>query len=66
MQISNEKKLAGRATELGKSASPEVFGELVKLVRRLAASALGKLSEVVPSEEAVQVSHPARYLKYQI
>ena len=65
MYISNEKKLAARATELGKSASAGAFGELEELVRsesplvrRLAASALGKLSGIVPAKEAVRALHP--------
>jgi hypothetical protein len=65
MHISNEKKLAARATELGNSASPDAFGELVELtrsesplVRRLAASALGKLSGIVPSDAAVRTLLP--------
>ena len=65
MHISNEKKLAARATELGKSAGADAFGELAELVRsesplvrRLAASALGKLSGIVPAGEAVRALHP--------
>jgi HEAT repeat protein len=65
MHISNEKKLAARATELGNSASPDAFGELAELVRsesplvrRLAASALGKLAGIVPAAEAVERLHP--------
>jgi hypothetical protein len=65
MDISNEKKLAARATELGKSASPDAFAELEELVRsesplvrRLAASALGKLADIVPAEPAVRALHP--------
>lgn len=65
MHISNEKKLAARATELGKSADATSFPELSELtrsesplVRRLAASALGKLSGIIPAEPAVQVLHP--------
>ena len=65
MHISNEKKLAARATELGKSASATSFDELSELirsesplVRRLAASALGKLSGIVPAEPAVELLHP--------
>ncbi len=65
MNSSNEKKLAARATELGKSASADAFGELEELVRsesplvrRLAASALGKLSEIVSGEPAVRALHP--------
>ena len=65
MNSTTEKKLAARATELGKSADAGAFGELVELagsasplVRRLAASAIGKLAEVVPSEAAVRALHP--------
>ena len=65
MNISNERKLAARATELGKSASPDAFAELAELVRsesplvrRLAASAIGKLAEIVPSASAVKALHP--------
>lgn len=65
MHVSNEKKLAARATELGNSARPDAFGELAELVRstsplvrRLAASALGKLSGIVPPESAVEVLLP--------
>ena len=65
MDVSNEKKLAARATELGKSARADAFGELVELigsssplVRRLAASGMGKLSGMVPSEAAVRALHP--------
>ena len=65
MNSTTEKKLAARATELGKSASPQGFDELAELVRsesplvrRLAASALGKLSGMVPSEAAVRALHP--------
>jgi hypothetical protein len=65
MHISTEKKLAARATELGKSASPDVFEELVELVRsesplvrRLAASSLGKLAGIVPAGRAVKALHP--------
>ena len=65
MHISNEKKLAARATELGQSASPDVLDELETLVRsesplvrRLAASALGKLSDIVSAEPAVRALHP--------
>ncbi|MCK4564956.1 MAG: HEAT repeat domain-containing protein, partial [Verrucomicrobia bacterium] len=64
MDASNEKKLAARASELGNSARADAFGELVELVdsssplvRRLAASALGKLSGIVPSEAAVRALH---------
>lgn len=65
MNSTTEKKLAARATELGKSADADAFGELVELagsasplVRRLAASAIGKLAEVVPSAAAVRALHP--------
>ena len=65
MNIANEKKMAARATKLGNSASSEVFNELVELtrsdsplVRRLAASALGKLANIVPDEAAVCALHP--------
>lgn len=65
MNSTTEKKLAARATELGKSADADAFGELMELagsasplVRRLAASAIGKLAEVVPSAAAVRALHP--------
>ena len=65
MNISNEKKLAARATELGNSADAAAFEELAgmtssssALVRRLSASALGKLSGIVPSAPAVKALHP--------
>lgn len=65
MNISNERKLAARATELGKGTSPEALDELVELVRsesplvrRLAASALGKLAGIVLAKTAVQALHP--------
>ncbi len=65
MDINNERKLAARATELGKSADPLVFDELVELtrsasplVRRLAASSLGKLAGIVPPDKAVTVLSP--------
>ena len=65
MNSTTEKKLAARATELGKGADPAGFGELEALVcsesplvRRLAASAVGKLADLVPSEAAVRALHP--------
>ncbi|NLX26695.1 MAG: HEAT repeat domain-containing protein, partial [Lentisphaerae bacterium] len=65
MNPANEKKLAARATALGKSASAEALGELIELVRsesplvrRLAASAMGKLSGIVPSGDAVAALLP--------
>ncbi len=65
MNTSNEKKLAARATLLGNSPDPQLFDELAELtrsesplVRRLAASAIGKLAEIVPSAPAVAALHP--------
>jgi hypothetical protein len=65
MHITNEKKLAKRATELGNSADPKAFPELVELVasksplvRRLAASAIGKLAGIAPAVAAVKALHP--------
>jgi hypothetical protein len=65
MNNANENKLAARATELGKSASADAFNEVAELVcsasplvRRLAASAIGKLSGIVPAIPAVRVLHP--------
>lgn len=65
MHITNEKKLAKRATELGNSADPKAFPELVELVasksplvRRLAASAIGKLAGIAPAVVAVRALHP--------
>lgn len=65
MHLSNERKLAARAKELGESASPASFRELAELtgsesplVRRLAASALGKLAGIVDPESAVKTLHP--------
>ncbi len=65
MDTANERRLAARATALGKSADAAAFGELKQLtrsssalVRRLAASALGKLAGIVPGSGAVQALHP--------
>ncbi|MGA1193711.1 MAG: HEAT repeat domain-containing protein [Kiritimatiellia bacterium] len=65
MDIRNERKLAARAKELGESASPSALGELAALirsdsalVRRLAASALGKLAGVVDSAASVDLLRP--------
>jgi len=65
MNISNERKLAARAKALGESASAAVIGELAELarsesplVRRLAASALGKLAGIVPASHAVDTLLP--------
>lgn len=61
----NEKKLAKRAAELGRSADPKAFSQLAELVssasplvRRLAASATGKLAGIIPAGPAVKVLHP--------
>ena len=65
MNTANEKKLAARATMLGNSADRQAFPELKEmtgsespLVRRLAASAIGKLAGIVPAEQAVPVLRP--------
>ena len=65
MDKANEKKLAARAAELGRSADPKAFSQLAELVssasplvRRLAASAIGKLAGMVPAGSAVKVLHP--------
>lgn len=65
MHASNERKLAARAAELGKSADPHVFPGLAEmtrssspLVRRLAASAIGKLAGLVPAGRAVPTLQP--------
>ncbi|NCC49925.1 MAG: HEAT repeat domain-containing protein [Spartobacteria bacterium] len=65
MDIQNERKLAARATELGKSGRAEAFEELTELVRsssalvrRLAASAMGKLAGIIPAEPAVKALIP--------
>ncbi len=65
MNTANEKKLAARATTLGNSADRQAFSELKEmtgsespLVRRLAASAIGKLAGIVPAELAVPVLRP--------
>jgi len=65
MNSTNEKKLAAKATELGKSACADALDELIglvcsssPLVRRLAASALGKLAGIVPAVLAVKALHP--------
>ncbi len=65
MNISNEKKLAARATALGNSADASAFEELASmtssasaLVRRLSASALGKLSGLVPAAKSVALLQP--------
>ena len=65
MNSDNERKLAARATALGKSTDACALGELVQLtrsesarVRRLAASALGKLAGIVPAKPAVCALRP--------
>ena len=65
MNKANEKKLAERAAELGRSANSKAFSQLAELVasasplvRRLAASAIGKLAGIVPAGSAVEVLHP--------
>ncbi|MFH1038030.1 MAG: HEAT repeat domain-containing protein [PVC group bacterium] len=61
----NERHLAARATALGKSANADAFDELAALtrsksalVRRLAASALGKLAGIVHPGPAVHTLRP--------
>ncbi|MDD3276769.1 MAG: HEAT repeat domain-containing protein [Kiritimatiellales bacterium] len=65
MNVSNERKLASKAKELGESADALAFNELAELtrsesplVRRLAASALGKLAGIIEAELAVKTLHP--------
>lgn len=65
MNIHNERKLAARATTLGNSADAGALGELTQLtrsesalVRRLAASALGKLAGILPASPAVHALRP--------
>jgi hypothetical protein len=61
----NERKLAARAKKLGESADPSAFCELAgmiqsasPLVRRLAASALGKLSGIIPPSDVAKTVLP--------
>lgn len=65
MNSVTEKTLVARATSLGKNADKNAFGELAELarspsplVRRLAASAIGKLVEMVDAPAAVKVLQP--------
>ncbi|MDY0226147.1 MAG: HEAT repeat domain-containing protein [Desulfomicrobium apsheronum] len=65
MNTSAEKMLARRATELGNSADPQALSALQELarsvsplVRRLAASGLGKLAGIVTSAPAMEALHP--------
>jgi hypothetical protein len=65
MNIANERRLAAQATALGESASPGALPELAAftrsespLVRRLAASALGKLAGIADSAASVDLLRP--------
>ncbi|MBI3985376.1 MAG: HEAT repeat domain-containing protein [Lentisphaerae bacterium] len=65
MNIANERRLAAQATALGESASADAMPELTEftrsdspLVRRLAASALGKLAGIVDSAASVDLLRP--------
>jgi len=65
MNLTNEHKLAARAKELGESADAGVFAELARLaasesplVRRLAASAVGKLAGIADSAASVDLLRP--------
>ncbi|NLF37854.1 HEAT repeat domain-containing protein [bacterium] len=65
MDITNERKLAARAKALGESADAAALTELTALtrsasalVRRLAASAIGKLAGIVPAASAVDTLLP--------
>lgn len=65
MNLSNERRLAARAKDLGEGASAEALPELASLVRsesplvrRLAASALGKLAGIVDSAASVGLLRP--------
>lgn len=65
MNLANERKLAARATALGNGADGGAFAELrgllgcpSPLVRRLAASALGKLAGLASAAEAVAALTP--------
>lgn len=65
VNVQNERKLASHASRLGESADPAAFDELAELtrsesprVRRLAASALGKLAGIVPAPKVVGVLAP--------
>lgn len=65
MNVANERKLATSVTALGNSADPQAFSQLAdytlsksSLLRRLAASAIGKLAGIVPSDKAVATLHP--------
>ena len=65
MDKANERKLARCVAELGRSADPDAFPQLAELaasasplVRRLAASAIGKLAGIVMKAAAIEVLHP--------
>ena len=65
MNISNERKLASYIKKLGENASADVFHELSDfcrsespLLRRLAASAIGKLAGIVDSTASVDLLRP--------
>ncbi len=65
MNTATEKKLAAHTTALGNGLDAGAFGELKELtrsqsplVRRLAASALGKLAGLVPAQISVQALQP--------
>lgn len=65
MNIGNERKLASHIKILGESASADVFSELAghtgsesPLVRRTAASAVGKLAGIVDSAASVDLLQP--------
>jgi hypothetical protein len=65
MNYANEKRLACRATDLGNSAGADALPELTELlrsasplVRRLAASAIGKLARIVDSAASVDLLRP--------
>jgi hypothetical protein len=65
MDLINERKLAARAKELGESALASVWPELAELahsesplVRRLAASAVGKLAGIVDAAASVDLLRP--------
>jgi hypothetical protein len=64
MNLTNERKLAARAKELGESASAGAFAELASLaasesplVRRLAASAVGKLAGIADSAASIDTEY---------
>ena len=64
MDLQNERKLAARAKALGEAADESALNELLQLsgsdsplVRRLAASALGKLAGIVEEAPAVAALH---------